>query len=148
RHLSEAHRELRKKLETSNDTKRREMLSAHVREQIVAVLNLPESVQLNSQQGFFDLGMDSLMATELRNRLQSSLDMSLPPTIALENGTLEALSNYLSDTFAAPSREAAVSEATDENLEPLLSEIENLSDTEIDRVLAAWAGQESGEGQQ
>jgi len=63
--------------------------AAHVRQQVMAVLDPQASGELTLSRGFFELGMDSLMATEIRNRLQSSLGMPLPATLLLENGNLE-----------------------------------------------------------
>jgi myxalamid-type polyketide synthase MxaB len=145
RRASAAHRQFREALRSATDAKRRELLFAHVFEQVKAVLNLPAGVHINPQEGFFDLGMDSLMATEIRNRLQSTLDMPLPATIVLENGNLAALAAYLGEAFASPPPAPSEAVAVDEDLGPLLSEIENLSDSEIDRELATWAGQQNGE---
>ena len=47
------------------------------------------------QQGFFDLGMDSLTSTELRNLLQTDFDCSLPSTIAFRFPNVETLADYL-----------------------------------------------------
>jgi myxalamid-type polyketide synthase MxaC len=143
---SESNRAFRKQLEEAASAKRAGLLLSHVREQVVTVLNLSPSATVNPQQGFFDLGMDSLMATEIRNRLQSSLGTPLPATIVLEHGTLSALAAHLEEVlFPAPAEAADQGRDTDEGLEPLLSEIENLSESEIDRALATWAGQETGE---
>ena len=60
------------------------------------VLGLSASEPLDLKQGFFELGMDSLTSAELRNRLQNSLACFLPPTIAFDYPTLEALVEYLS----------------------------------------------------
>jgi acyl carrier protein len=49
----------------------------------------------NLQHGFFDLGMDSLMAVELKNRLQTSLHHALPTTLAFDYPSVEALGEYL-----------------------------------------------------
>ncbi len=49
------------------------------------------------QRGFFDLGMDSLMAVEIRNRLYAQLGnaVALPSTALIEFPTIEALTAYL-----------------------------------------------------
>ena len=44
------------------------------------VLGFPEGRRLALDQGFFDAGMDSLMATDLRNRLQKRLGRPVSPT--------------------------------------------------------------------
>jgi acyl carrier protein len=88
RRVSESDAVFRKQLRAAIGKTREGLLSSHVRKQVMSVLNLPATADLNPQEGFFDLGMDSLMATEVRNRLQSSLDIPLPATIVLEHGNL------------------------------------------------------------
>jgi acyl transferase domain-containing protein/acyl carrier protein len=141
RRVSESDAAFRKQLRAATGKKREDLLSSHIRKQVMSVLNLPAPVNLNPQEGFFDLGMDSLMATEVRNRLQSSLDIPLPATIVLEHGNLAALAAYLAEALWPPTSETREHAAdADENLDALLAEIENLSEGEIDRALAASAG--------
>ncbi|NER48710.1 MAG: acyl carrier protein, partial [Symploca sp. SIO1A3] len=74
---------------------RRSLLVAHVRRQVALVLGIknPESIALET--GFFNLGLDSLTSVELRNKLQTSLDCSLPSTLAFDYPTVTKLVNYL-----------------------------------------------------
>src|SRR5207248_2227831 len=62
---------------------------------VLGVLGLDSSSAPDAQQGLRDLGMDSLMSIELRNRLQRSVGESLPPTIAFDFPTIDALTDYL-----------------------------------------------------
>ncbi len=84
-----------KELERALPSERREVLTAHVREQVVKVLGLEASQAPELQQGLTDLGMDSLMAVELSNRLRTSLGRTLPSTLAFEYPTVAALTNYI-----------------------------------------------------
>jgi len=45
--------------------------------------------------GFFDLGLDSLMAVELRNRIERALAVQLPTTVAFDYSSIEELAEYL-----------------------------------------------------
>ena len=45
---------------------------------VAGVLGLESPQSVDAQQGFFDLGMDSLTSIELRNQLQDALACSLP----------------------------------------------------------------------
>jgi acyl transferase domain-containing protein/acyl carrier protein/SAM-dependent methyltransferase len=75
--------------------RRRAAVQSHVREQVVQVLGIGSSTTLDVTQGLRDLGMDSLMAVELRNRLQRSVGRALPSTLAFDCPTVEALTAYL-----------------------------------------------------
>jgi len=74
----------------------RERLLGRVREIAAAVLGF-EAKTLDIRAGFFKIGMDSLMSIQLRNRLQTSLNCTLPPTIALEYPTVDGLTGYIYD---------------------------------------------------
>jgi acyl transferase domain-containing protein len=71
------------------------LLRKYVREEVSRILDLGPSEGIGPHQGFSDLGMDSLMAIELKNRLEASLSTSLPTTLALEYPTVESLVEYL-----------------------------------------------------
>ncbi|WP_293067350.1 SDR family NAD(P)-dependent oxidoreductase [Okeania sp. SIO2B3] len=85
------------KLEAAATSERRSLLVAHVRRQVAQVLgiNHPESISLET--GFFELGMDSLTSVELRNKLQSSLKLSVSSTLAFDYPTLNKLVDYLAE---------------------------------------------------
>ena len=71
----------------------------HVREQAIRVLGLDPSFPLDTRVGLRDLGLDSLMALELRNRLQRSVGQQLPSTLAFDCPTVDALAGYLVGKF-------------------------------------------------
>ncbi|MBB5066043.1 non-ribosomal peptide synthetase/type I polyketide synthase, partial [Granulicella mallensis] len=61
---------------------------------------------LDRDQGFFDMGMDSLMAVELRSQLQKATGVSLPATVLFDQPSIHALADALlehSGTFAETS---------------------------------------------
>jgi acyl carrier protein len=71
------------------------VLREHVREQTVKVLGLarPEDVDIN--EPLRQLGLDSLMAVELRNLLGKSVERSLPATLTFDHPTVAALVDHL-----------------------------------------------------
>ncbi|WP_427160212.1 SDR family NAD(P)-dependent oxidoreductase [Aliinostoc sp. HNIBRCY26] len=73
---------------------RRDLLIRHISLRVATVLGLSTD-EVSPQQGFFDMGMDSLTSTELRNLLQTDFTCSLPTTIAFRFPNVETLADYL-----------------------------------------------------
>jgi acyl carrier protein len=69
---------------------RRQLLEAHLRDQIARVLRL-DPVRIDAERPLGDLGFDSLMAVELRNRLEASLGLTLSTTMMWAYPTIAAL---------------------------------------------------------
>ena len=53
-------------------------------------------------RGMMELGMDSLMAVELRNRLQATLGQPLPATLMFENPTVAGMTDNLLNEVLFP----------------------------------------------
>jgi acyl carrier protein len=124
---------LLKQLEASPVTEHRTILFNHVRAEIAQVLELKTPEQIQASQKLFDeLGIDSLMAVELKNRLQASLGRSLRSTLVFDYPTLESLVDHLS-------QELAFSDEMDTQLESRpdssLAELEQLSESEAEALL-------------
>jgi acyl carrier protein len=75
--------------------KRRERLLSFLRGQAVRILGLDAAFPLDPGQPLNELGLDSLMAVEMRNALGALLDRSLPATVLFDYPTLAALTDYL-----------------------------------------------------
>jgi acyl transferase domain-containing protein/acyl carrier protein len=66
-----------------------------------------EPADVAADRGFAEIGLDSLRALELRNRLSRSLGRRLPATLALEHPTPRALAQSLLQRLIAEPREEA-----------------------------------------
>jgi acyl transferase domain-containing protein/D-arabinose 1-dehydrogenase-like Zn-dependent alcohol dehydrogenase/acyl carrier protein len=71
-----------------------------LRSTIVDVLGLPRGSAIAADRPLAELGFDSLMAVELRNRLAQQLDRPLPATLLFDYPTMNALLAYLGDAPA------------------------------------------------
>ena len=77
-------------------SERWELVRAFVHDQVATVLGVAHAQSLDAHQGFFRMGMDSLMSVQLRQCLEASLNgHSLPLTVAFEYPNIEALARYL-----------------------------------------------------
>ena len=74
---------------------RYEVLQLHIREQIAKVLGFSDPEDIDTQEKFADLGMDSLMAVEFKNSLQASLGDAVSLTAAFDYPTVELLTEYI-----------------------------------------------------
>ncbi len=81
---------------------RRGVLTGYLEGAVASVLGFDRSWTPDPQSGFFELGMDSLMAVELRNRLQAALGRSLSPTLVFKHPTVQDLAGYLLAEVAEP----------------------------------------------
>nr|MBA2244702.1 KR domain-containing protein [Gemmatimonadota bacterium] len=115
----------------------RELLMAHVHEQVVRVIGLGPGQSVDPRQPLSDLGIDSLMAVELRNRLGTTLGAkrTLPATLVFDHPTIGALTDYLAREVLALDWRVAATTITERPAD-LLDEIEGLSDEEVERLFA------------
>jgi acyl carrier protein len=109
-------------------------------EQVTKVLKLDLSESPKPNQALFDLGMDSLMAVELKNRIDDNLGISISPSMTFEYPTIAALAKYLTDlvqplieSTSKTRVESLESISLDDNL---TSVIENMSEVELDAMIA------------
>jgi acyl carrier protein len=135
---------LRKRIEQATPTERWEILTSFLREEVSAVLELDPASAPGLRQGFFSLGMDSLMALGLKNRLQARLGHRLPATFTFNYPTIEALAGYLMTEIAgADAREAAPSEPSPrggEEADRATDLLERLSEDELASLLDTELG--------
>ncbi|MEA5581854.1 SDR family NAD(P)-dependent oxidoreductase [Nodularia harveyana UHCC-0300] len=93
--LSAQNSEFLQELDSIATTEKRAYLMNHVCSQVATVLGVSSTTSIDIEQGFFDLGMDSLTSVELKNRLQTSVGCSLPATLTFKYPTVAALVDYL-----------------------------------------------------
>jgi acyl transferase domain-containing protein len=87
----------RAELEAMNPAERLDLLRELVRDQVTQILRLDPASPPARQDRFMDIGMDSLMAVQLRNRLSIALELErpLPSTLIFDHPTLEAVAEHL-----------------------------------------------------
>ncbi|SBS75650.1 6-deoxyerythronolide-B synthase., NADPH:quinone reductase [uncultured Mycobacterium sp.] len=73
---------------------RKKLVLEHLRNTVAEVTRIDAS-EIREEAGFFDLGMDSLMAVELRRRLEQAVGKELPATLAMDFPRLSDVADYL-----------------------------------------------------
>ena len=79
----------------ASDEERQKALIELVQEDIAAVLALPGASSVRADMPLKELGLDSLMAVELRNRLSARVGTKLPTTLAFDYPTPAAMAQLL-----------------------------------------------------
>ncbi len=137
---SSASSALRQRLDESSPTEVREILTGVVLSEVCAVLGLDPANPPAPSQGFFALGMNSLLALDLKNRLQTCLGQRLPSTFVFNYPTTERLIGYLvSEMEQGNSTKRPVStpmQIQRENV-PVSDDLEKLSVDELATLLDA-----------
>jgi acyl carrier protein len=106
------------------------LLMEMLRQQTVQILSLGAQSVIDEDAALHDLGLDSLMAVELRNTLQISLDRQLSPTLVLDYPTLRALREaLLAEIFGV--------EQDPEHINEWAQDVTELSDSEAEALLLA-----------
>src|SRR4030095_2331250 len=100
---------------------RTRLLTVMVVRESSAVLGIDPERWPDSRIGFFDLGMNSLAALDLRKRLEKVLGQSLPATVVFEHPNIDALVECLAHMVlpAASSPLPGGRSATEPRVEPL-----------------------------
>ncbi len=128
--------DLRAQLAEAPEARRRPLLQALVQERALRALGMDASRPIDPRTPLGELGLDSLLAVELRNTLGSALGRSLPATLLFDHPSIAALTDFLlAELFAAPAAEAAPVQAPQRG-DALVGAIEELSDDEVERLLA------------
>jgi acyl transferase domain-containing protein len=133
--------ELLEKLERVPAAGKREAVFAYVREQVRTVMRIDRSRPFDEKQPLNELGLDSLMAVELKTTLGSAVGRRLSAGLLFLYPHMHALAEYLaSDVLELPAAAQSLKRDTGtDKSEALLEEIELLSDDDLDDKLAELA---------
>jgi KR domain/Phosphopantetheine attachment site len=131
---------VRDELAAAPPAQRPQRLADFVAGQVASVLGAAAGT-VDEQLPLNELGLDSLMAVELRNRIGAGLavEEALPATIVFDYPTVTALAGYLDRALfgggeGIASEEAAVDGGGTLVVEDLLSSIEQMSDEDVARM--------------
>ena len=118
--------------------KRKSFLVVQLRERTIKILGLAPDYPLDPKQPLNELGLDSLMAIELKNALSAMIGQNLPATLLFNYPTIDALAGHLIDEvleFEKSEKPAPLEPAADAQAEADIDHIEDLSDEEVAALL-------------
>jgi acyl transferase domain-containing protein/acyl carrier protein len=124
----------RLKIESATPADRTEVIGQAVRDVVGSVLRVkPEGLRFD--QPLTDLGLDSLMAVEIENSIESSIGVALPPASLMKARTIGQIATLIAEHMgAAPSKTVLII------AEPAAAEdvdLDSISDDDLDQLLGA-----------
>ncbi|MFN2256214.1 MAG: beta-ketoacyl reductase [Candidatus Promineifilaceae bacterium] len=130
--------DLLRQLEDAPAGDRENMLMTYLQSEVARILEFEPSRLPEVDQGFFEMGMDSLMAMELKYSLDESLGVFLPLSITFDCPTLKHLANHIAIKilrWESPVTERGAVVNDGDNQAEMLSFLNNLPDDEIDTTI-------------
>ena len=117
---------LARKLAAASGEERFAILLEAIRSEAARVLRLGKAADADPQRPLSELGLDSLTALELRNRLSAATGTRLPATLLFEHPTPDALTRYLLEELSQSEAPAAAGSLLSElkRIETLWAELE------------------------
>jgi acyl carrier protein len=130
----------RLKIESAAPGDRTEVIAQAVRDVVGSVLRVkPEGLRYD--QPLTDLGLDSLMAVEIENSIESAIGVALPPASLMRARTIGQIATLIAEHMGGAVATKSSTTATESApTEPVDSEA--LSDDELDRLLGDEAAPE------
>ncbi len=101
----------REHLMSADPQQRPALLQDYFRQQLAQVLKLPPN-RIDPRQPITNLGLDSILAIELKNNIEQQLAVELPVAWLIEGVTLEELGNRLVDQFQSDTGKGQVVRAS------------------------------------
>ncbi|GGX46849.1 type I polyketide synthase [Streptomyces chryseus] len=120
---------LAERLAGASRAERAAVLAEAIRTEVAAVLGHGDTMAVTRDGNFRELGLDSLTAVELRNRLAAATGLRLPATIVFDQPTPQALAVFLDRELPGP--ETAVLHTLDRLQEQLDGAPEAVVDDEV-----------------
>lgn len=127
--------DLAEKIRSAPAADQKSILSAHIKICARRVLGLEESAPIQDNVPLQDIGLDSLMALEMRNELAQSLGLTLAAGLLFDYPSVDQLTEHLLADRIAPAPAIAAADTSFEALDVLSEEeAERLLIQELDRA--------------
>jgi acyl carrier protein len=134
--------DLRRQFEDAPAPRRRSVIAKFVNDCALRILGMATGKAIDPSIPLGELGLDSLLAVELRNTLSSAVGQPLPATLLFDYPTIDSICDYfVSNVLRIAGDDELVSDEIETLVEfDLVGSVEGLSDEEVDRLLATRIG--------
>ncbi|CAK0743483.1 SDR family NAD(P)-dependent oxidoreductase [Gammaproteobacteria bacterium] len=122
---------LLQKLRELPTARRRSELLRYLGNLLSEVLRMEKGSRIDPRERLFDIGVDSLMAMELKNRLQHELAITLSVTLLFDYPNLDALTDYLLDNLLKATLQRDNADADESNAMDLAGMSEEDAEAEL-----------------
>jgi NAD(P)-dependent dehydrogenase (short-subunit alcohol dehydrogenase family) len=140
-----SHVKLRARLAGAPAGRCKAIVTDFVRERVQRALGLTVGGVVDPELPLGELGLDSLLAVELRNNLSAELETPLTASLLFDYPTINRLTDHLINDVLdlGGDAEKIIAEAVHTPASSLFDAVEELSDDEVDRLLASrFAGED------
>lgn len=125
---------IRESLAKAPDAEKQSLMEGYVRNQVAKVLGTtPE--KLDAAQPLNEVGLDSLMGVELKNRVESDLQIALPVATLLQGPSLFQFAEKILALLFAESASAPAPISREESPAETLAKVDQLTDEEVEALL-------------
>jgi aryl carrier-like protein len=97
---------LKNALLSRTPAERQQLLESRITEQVARVLGF-SATKFDRQESLINLGLDSLMAIELRNRLNNEMGVNLPVMKIMEGVSITSLAEVMLEQWALTQLQSA-----------------------------------------
>ena len=130
----------------ASESERMDLVISHIQQQTMRVLGLKETQMPRAEQGFFEMGMDSLTSVEFKTRLEADFHCALPTTLVFEFPNILSLAEYIGrkvmgwDREEAEISESGSNQSLEREIEESTVDVGQLSEQEMeDLINQEWA---------
>jgi len=134
---NEHEKPLIKKLKKALPGELKKILTSYIRSKLAIILGIKKPEKIHARERLFNAGMDSLMAIEFKNQLESDFGLIFRNSLLFDYPTVESLVDYLKDIVIAPENIELDDDekSEDDDIDLLLSEIDGMSEDDIENQL-------------
>lgn len=127
-------------LESADSEEKWQILEDHIRELVSAFLHISDPSSIQGRKRLFELGLDSLGAVELKNRISTALGRDQRSTLLFDFPSVEDLVEYLGTKVLGWTKVNAETETNGHTVKTDVAQYDDLSEEDLAELLAEELG--------